>query len=77
MQSFVTSKTTRKPQPEGAVLTILRLWGAVVGLVDGMPEAHVAATAAYHRTSRPVEGNAALIGFLHGCLQTLQRAGLL
>lgn len=58
------------------VLTVLGLRGPIVGLVNGLPEAHVAATATYHRTSRPVEGNAALTGFLHGCLQTLQRAGL-
>lgn len=59
------------------VLTVFGLRGSVVGLVDGLPEAHVAAAATYHRTRRTVEGNAVLIGFLHGCLQTLQGAGLL
>ena len=54
--------------------------GALVGLVDGQPEALVAGASADHRRRGPVEGGPVLgplvPGLRHGRLQALQGAGL-
>lgn len=50
----------------------------VVGLVDGCPEALVAATPPNDTGARPVEGEVPIKGYLgNGCLEALKRAGLL
>lgn len=59
------------------VLTVLGFWGSLVGFVDGVAEAEVAAAASHHVRPRAVEGHVVFIDLLHRCLKTLQRTGLL
>lgn len=52
--------------------------GSVVGFVDSRTEALVATTSTDDSGTRPVEGDVPVERHLrHGCLETLQRAGLL
>lgn len=51
---------------------------SVIGFVDSRAEALVAATSTDDSGTRPVEGDVPVERYLcHGCLEALQRAGLL
>lgn len=58
-------------------LTILRFRRPFVGLVDGVAEAEVAASASHHVRAWTMEGHLVLTDLLHRCLEALQRTGLL
>lgn len=71
-----TSKTHKTHPP---ALTIIIFRWTIIGLIDSCSEALVAASPSDHIRARTVEGEELVLSvdFWHGCLETLQWAGLL